>query len=282
MNSDDPIDWTHHEVEVIVEDYFTMLAKELRGASYNKAEHNRNVRLLLPNRSRGSVEFKHQNISAVLLEMGLPYVSGYKPRSNYQNLLVEAVETKVGQNERLIERVSELVEARVVPDDSIVPSKVDRPDMSESSKSDRATTPRVRVGHRNYLEIESRNRSIGLAGEEMIFRFERMRLWNSGKRKLSERVEHVSLSRGDGLGYDIASFETNGRERLIEVKTTRFGPMTPFFASRNELSVSERRPKEYNLYRVFSLTKQPRFFVLEGALSATCKLEPANYSASPA
>ncbi len=48
-------------------DYFAMLAKDIVGAHYNKAEHNRSLREQLPHRSQGSVEFKHQNISAVLL-----------------------------------------------------------------------------------------------------------------------------------------------------------------------------------------------------------------------
>ena len=45
----------------------------------------------LNNRSHGSVELKHQNISAVLIEMGMPYISGYKPRVNYQRSLLPAV-----------------------------------------------------------------------------------------------------------------------------------------------------------------------------------------------
>ena len=41
--------------------------------------------------------------------------------------------------------------------------------------------------------------------------------------RLAARVDRVSETRGDGLGYDVLSFETSGRERLIEVKTTNYG-----------------------------------------------------------
>ena len=58
-------DWTRDEVEATVADYFVMLESELRGESYSKAEHNRRLQQII-GRSRGSVEFKHQNISAVL------------------------------------------------------------------------------------------------------------------------------------------------------------------------------------------------------------------------
>ncbi|MGV3772101.1 MAG: hypothetical protein ACO1QB_04310 [Verrucomicrobiales bacterium] len=75
-----------------------MLSEELRGETVNKAEHNRNLRLLLKNRSKGSVEFKHQNISAVLQDLGLPWIEGYKPRCNYQELLRSVVEEQLSKN----------------------------------------------------------------------------------------------------------------------------------------------------------------------------------------
>ena len=84
-------DWSKQEVEAIVADYFEMLSLELTGDSYSKAARRRNLSLQLNNRSEGSIEFKHQNISAVLLKYGFPYILGYKPRSNYQGLLEHVV-----------------------------------------------------------------------------------------------------------------------------------------------------------------------------------------------
>ena len=77
--------WSEDEVRAIVEDYFDMLKLELSLQSYNKADRNRRLRERLDERSRGSVEFKHQNISAVLVKMGIPYIEGYKPKDNFQN-----------------------------------------------------------------------------------------------------------------------------------------------------------------------------------------------------
>jgi len=65
-------------------------------------------------------------------------------------------------------------------------------------------------------------------------RFEHERLWRAGKRKLAECIDHVAKTKGDGLGYGIRSFAESGEERFIEVKTTRYGSLTPFFASGNE------------------------------------------------
>ena len=119
------------------------------------------------------------------------------------------------------------------------------------------------------------------AGEKLVLEFEHKRLWQAGKKDLANRIEHVADTTGDHLGYDISSFETDGRNRLIEVKTTKFGELTPFFASKNEVEVSEARENEYQLYRLFSFTRQPKLFVLPGSLRASCLLEPIQYSASP-
>ena len=45
----------------------------------------------LDRRTKGSIERKHQNISAVLHEVGCPFIGGYKPLGNYQALLKEVV-----------------------------------------------------------------------------------------------------------------------------------------------------------------------------------------------
>jgi hypothetical protein len=86
---------------------------------------------------------------------------------------------------------------------------------------------------------------------------------------------------GDHLGFDIKSFESDDRERLIEVKTAGFGGLTPFFASKNEVAFSEKCENEFQLYRLFHFTRQPKLFVLPGSLRDICLLEPNQYSASP-
>ena len=43
-------------------------------------------------RTDGSIEFKRENISAVLGELGFPWIKGYKPAANYQDALFEAIE----------------------------------------------------------------------------------------------------------------------------------------------------------------------------------------------
>jgi hypothetical protein len=144
------------------------------------------------------------------------------------------------------------------------------------------STPRVsRPTRKNYLEIESRNQALGLAGEKLVLEFEHKRLWQAGRKDLANRIEHVADSKGDHLGFDILSFETDAREKLIEVKTTSFGAFTPFFASKNEVAVSETRENDYQLYRLFNFANQPKLFLLPGSLRNTCSLDPIQFSALP-
>ena len=287
MQTHESDDWSREEVGAIVADYLQMLASELRDEPYNKAEHNRKLRALLKNRTRGAVEKKHQNISAVMLSLGFPYIAGYKPLNRYQRLLSQVVEERLEAAGKLRATVARIVEAPAIAPESSeapMPKIVPKPKVEKDDDETTGRTPKLdgRVVRRNYLEIEARNRSIGRAGEELVLRFEHERLWRTGKRKLAERVEHVAESRGDGLGYDIASFETDGRERLIEVKTTRFGPMTPFFATRREVGVSVARRSVYHLYRLFSFAVEPRLFILVGSLRDTCRLEATQFAATPA
>ena len=80
--------WSKYEVELTIIDYFQMLNLEINGQNYQKSAFRELLLPRLNNRSHGSIEFKHQNISAVLLKYKLPYIIGYKPRVNYQTLLI--------------------------------------------------------------------------------------------------------------------------------------------------------------------------------------------------
>ena len=100
--------------------------------------------------------------------------------------------------------------------------------------------------------------------------------------RLAQRVERVSATRGDGLGYDILSFETSGADRLIEVKTTAYGQETPFFVSRNELAFSREQGTSYHLYRVFTFRKSPKLYTRQGALDRGFTLDPETYKARTA
>lgn len=257
-----------------------MLTLELSGQQFNKTERRRNLQRKLNARSEGSIEFKHSNISAAMIALGFPYVAGYQPRSNFQQLLLEVVAAQVNAKPILDEAALAAVQQpAVLPDHadfSLV--KADAPLRDHRAQS--AYAPTFNPVKRDYLERESLNRSLGLAGEEFVVQFEHWRLVQLGKRQFADRVEHVSKSLGDGLGYDVLSFDMDGRERMIEVKTTTFGRDTPFFVSRGELALSRNHKSQFHLYRLFQFRKEPRLFDLHGPLDLHCVLDPLTYKAS--
>jgi len=217
--------------------------------------------------------------------MSYPYIDGYKPLKNYQRLLYSIVEERLRYARSLDQAAAVAVERPIeqVPAiKDVLKILVNPPSRKEEKPKlyDRPIQARNPV-RRNYLEIESRNQSLGLAGEKLILEFEHKRLWQAGKRDLANRIEHIAETQGDNFGFDILSFETDGRERPIEVKTTRFGELTPFFVSRNEADVSAARESDYHLYRLYKFSQEPKLFILPGSLRKTCRLDPVQFSALP-
>lgn len=281
-----PENWSREEVEAAVTDYFEMLALETVGKPFNKAERNRQLQQKLNRRSHGSIERKHQNISAILLESDYPCIEGYKPLGNYQELLRTVVVHRLASADWLNAIIAAEVEkpATQMPHiGNLLAIQVDPPKREEKGSRAKEEPHPARIPmRRNYLELEARNASLGRAGEQLAVRFEQERLRGIGEPRLAANVQPVARTLGDHLGYDVLSFERDGRERLIEVKTTRFGVWTPFYASRNEVKVSEERAEQYQLYRIFAFDAQPRLFALPGSLRKTCCLDPYTYSALPA
>ena len=162
-----PENWSREAVEATVAAYLDMLDQELRGVPFNKSDARRRLRAILDGRSEGAIERKHQNISAILIELGFPYVSGYKPLSNYQRLLYDVVRDRLLDSPRVVESTRARVEEPIVepPDvEDVLQRLVERPKTREQRTDTMiADTPRPPRPLANYLEIEARNRRLGLA-----------------------------------------------------------------------------------------------------------------------
>lgn len=276
--------WSWQECEAIVNDYFAMLEAELKGETFNKAEHNRSLQERLNNRTKGSIEKKHQNISAVLKEMGMPSIDGYKPLSNYQkNILPDVIGAQLANQtniEKLIEKLNTQIEA--VPSvDDILNRLVEPPEPREINRKDTENynSGTYRPRKVDYIEREAVNQILGLSGEKFIGNYEKARLIIEGRESLAERINHVSLD-DDGLGFDIHSYEANGKDRFIEVKTTKYARYTQFYITPNELKTSKKLDKQYHLFRVFNFRNDPRFFTYHGNIEKNFALETSLFIAS--
>ncbi|CDZ35834.1 Hypothetical protein NGAL_HAMBI1146_15760 [Neorhizobium galegae bv. officinalis] len=127
---------------------------------------------------------------------------------------------------------------------------------------------------------DERNRILGRAGEELVLAHERATLKAAGRMDLAKNVRWVSEDEGDGAGYDIASFDRTGEERLIEVKTTNGWERTPFHISRNELAVAEERRSQWRLLRLWNFSRSPRAFELAPPLEAHVTLTATAFQAT--
>jgi len=269
--------WSDFEVNEVVRDYFDMLSKEIKQINYKKSDHRKELKRKLQNRSDGSIEFKHQNISAVLVKFGRPYVIGYKPRSNYQKKLEIAVLDFLENHQFLDQDFDDFATRGSTSIDQVDFDKWIRPTPKLLTFEDPSVDYERKISKVNFIEKEHLNRQLGEHGEQIVLQYEKWRLIRNYKESLADKIEWVSKDYGDGAGFDILSKNLNGTDRYIEVKTTKLGEYTPIYLTRNELKFSIENESNFHLYRLFEFNKYPKMFTSNGSLDKICKLEPTNY-----
>lgn len=278
-------DWSESEVSLAVADYFTMLEAELLGKPYKKSDHRKLLAPQLAGRSGGSIEFKHRNISGVLVELGLPYIEGYKPLSNYQGILATEVETFLDQRPGFLEKLAAAPSLNPSQVQQVTSPNLDQiiedpPEKTIATKTTSKPWLSRKARKIDFVERDAANRHLAKLGEQFVFDLERYRLTAVGRDDLAKRVVWASQDIGDGLGFDVLSFDdADDTERMLEVKTTGSAKSFPFYVTRNELRCSEDVPQQYHLYRVFDFGREPRLYILHGSLRVLCQLDPVLYRA---
>src|SRR5690606_9282222 len=131
----------------------------------------------------------------------------------------------------------------------------------------------------DVTERDARNRALGRAGEERILAPQRASLLAAGRSAPAGPVPWVSQVDGDRADYDILSFDANGNDRLIEVKTTKGWERTPFHITRNELAVAEGRHSDWRLVRLWKFAREQKAFELRPPLEAHVSLMATSYQA---
>ena len=189
--------WTDAENDLIVADYFAMLRDDLAGQPYSKAEHRRALLPLLQARTESSVEFKHQNISAVLMGLGENWLPGYRPAFNFQMSLVDAVARWLALNPAWLSRTPALRSASGLADAASLwvgppPTQSNEPPPDELEQM-------LHIARKfDVAARDERNRALGRAGEERALVHERTVLRAAGRDDLARKVVWVSEERGDG------------------------------------------------------------------------------------
>lgn len=270
--------WQDDENDAIVADYFAMLAKELAGQPFDKSAHRRALQDRI-GRGEGSIEYKHQNVSAVLMGLGETWIVGYRPAFNFQRALEDAVLRWLAAHPDWTMRTPFMAAMNQLAENLALwigpaPTLSNAPEPKEFEQA-------MAIARRyDVAERDERNRALGRAGEELVLRHERQSLRIAGRSDLAERVQWTSEEIGDGAGFDIASFHADGKERFIEVKTTNGWERTPFHITANELAVADDRRAEWCLLRLWDFSRIPKAFELYPPLQAHVALTPTSFRAS--
>jgi len=271
-------DWTDHELDALVRSYFEMLRLQIDDQPYSKKEKREKLLKVLA-RSSGSIEFKHQNVSAVLDALGKTWITGYKPRAHAQDALKIKVENLLQDEPDFDEQITKTeFDLSALPKlaDILVP----RPESKGMPNKGSPSRSSTGAGY-NAAERAAQNKRLGTSGEEFIMALEQGHLNDAGRSDLAAKVEWVADTRNDREGYDILSFDEEGNERWIEVKTTNQHIGTPFFITRHELEVSNENPEQYWIYRLFDFPDSPKLYRLQPPFEDTMTLEPISWRVWP-
>ena len=180
-------DWTEFEIDAVVADYFGMLADELAGRPFVKLALYRSLAEKIP-RNIKSIERKHQNISAIMIGFGQPWVTGLKPAKHYQNALADGVL-------RWLDQRPDWLEPRIQADEGNPVHKVSSlligpPPTHQNEPPLIDPALMAAIGKKfDVAERDARNRRLGKAGEELVLHHERQSLLQAGREDLADKCQ---------------------------------------------------------------------------------------------
>lgn len=157
--------------------------------------------------------------------------------------------------------------------------EVTRIEANELTVKPMKNTSFTSIRDNDYFNNHKRQKQLGNFGEIFVVEYEKRFLQENGRKDLAEKVEHVSMTKGDGLGYDVLSYDLNGRKKFIEVKTTRGALTQEFFVTSTELAFSKQNSGRFWLYRVYKFNEQnntANIEMIHGDISNLCQV-PATY-----
>ncbi len=132
----------------------------------------------------------------------------------------------------------------------------------------------------DWVMKQRRRTNLGNLGEKIVLKFEHKRLCSLGLSALAEKIDHVSETKGDGLGYDISSFNRNGSVLHIEVKTSGNNKELSFYLSENERQTLVNGKDDYAIYYVTDAeTENPKIHIIKRELiiNGEIALNPEQY-----
>lgn len=183
------------------------------------------------------------------------------------------------KKDKLISKISESEKHNDVPANEVHLDMVSKPEDPIDAK-ERKDRIRSKDGI-DYSEQQKRNQETGDIGEKIVLanEIDKARKWGLSEDLVSQ-IRRVSLE-SDDYGFDILSFDQNGKEHYIEVKTTKASSNSlSFVLTQNELDHARKYGSAYSIVMVFDVAQNPRIWDMGNPfVSEPCKvnIKPIKY-----
>lgn len=132
----------------------------------------------------------------------------------------------------------------------------------------------------NFEGEVRKNTELGKKGEDIVVEYEKTRLIIEGREDLADKVTTTRDIAGNAERFDVLSYDKDGNEKYIEVKTTKGSLNNIFHISESEVRFSHQYGERYYLYRVYNFnvkTMSADLKIIKGPIDRE-KLEPTNYT----
>ena len=158
-----------------------------------------------------------------------------------------------------------------------IPEFVPNPNLQKSDDAFDKKNSKSKNNKKYSFAVPSKK--VGRAGEEYVFKFEYNKLVKAGRQDLAQKIVKQYEILNDFPGYDIKSFNKNGDEIYIEVKSTKSEVKSYFEISRNEVEASEKFKDQYFIYHVVDVLKNPK--IMKSIQNPSKKIEKGEILIDP-
>ena len=197
------------------------------------------------------------------------------------DLIMDVVKDYNLNHDEILQDIDDNKSLKVEEKDIIDRSKVILREETPPSESNIQKQKRKKVysSKIDYVSKAKQDQEKGLYAEELVYHYEKQHLKKQGQTDLANNVKWVAKE-ADGYGYDILSFDLDGTEKYIEVKSTSLGKNTPFDITKNEVETSNKYKNQYWIYRLYHIDQAlPHFYKFQGEIEKHFFIEPTSYKA---
>lgn len=192
------------------------------------------------------------------------------PLGNIVDRMVDFINSSVDIYNMIMDAVWKNVVPDKIPKDTLI-----RRNPPQGIETLPEINPSFTGGFTDYVAQQKENTELGNAGEDLVIKYEKSLLINE-RPDLAAKVVKVL----DGKGYDILSFNLNGNEKYIEVKTTGQGENAAFNLTITELIFMKQNVGKLNLYRLYDFNKENNtalFYILDGDIESKIFTQPMQF-----